>query len=200
MIGSSIGAICVGLLAVGYNAKELESIVKNLNFEEFTDDTFGYIRDLYRLFKQYGICKGDTIKNWYGDMIANKTNNRDITFAQVFARFDIDLTITGTCLDRKCTDYFNKTTNPDMPIVDAVRISMSIPGFFCSVKYNNCTYVDGGILNNYPIWYYPDIENTIGLKLVDKTIEREDAQIYHDVVQIKNIRDYTVSLVDSMMR
>lgn len=200
MIGSSAGAICVGLLAVGYSPAELDVIMKNLNFEEFTDDSFGYIRDLYRLCTQYGICKGDKFTKWYGDMVENKIGNRNITFSQVYDKTGIDLTVTGTCLDTKSTVYFNKTTYADMPIVKAVRISMSIPGVFCAIKHNGCTYVDGGILNNYPIWYYHDTAETVGMKLVDKNIEKEDSDIYHDTVRITGIRGYIVSLIDSMLR
>lgn len=200
MIGSSAGAICVGLLAVGYTAVELEDIMKTMNFEEFTDDTFGYIRDIYRLCTQYGVCKGEKFVKWYGEMINKKTGNKNITFQQVFELTGIDLTVTGTCLDTKNTIYFNKSTHANMTIVQAVRISMSIPGVFCAVKYNGGTYVDGGLLNNYPIWYYPDIKETVGMKLADKGIEKEDSQIYHDSAPIKNFRDFVVSLVDSVLR
>ena len=46
---------------------------------------------------------------------------------------------------------------PDMPVAEAVRISMSIPLFFTAKKRVHpqmgfrCVYVDGGVLNNFPV-------------------------------------------------
>jgi NTE family protein len=36
-----------------------------------------------------------------------------------------------------------------MPVIEAVRASMSIPFIFGCVKYNGLMYVDGGLLNNF---------------------------------------------------
>ena len=48
---------------------------------------------------------------------------------------------------------FSSETTPDFSIADAARISMSIPIFFAAVRANprEDVYVDGGLLDNYPI-------------------------------------------------
>eukprot|EP00058_Branchiostoma_floridae_P005975 XP_002591463.1 hypothetical protein BRAFLDRAFT_119265 [Branchiostoma floridae] len=55
-------------------------------------------------------------------------------------------------------EYCHVKTTPDMPIRIAIRMSMSIPGFFQPVKYTKngreCLFVDGGICCNYPIHSY----------------------------------------------
>ena len=50
-------------------------------------------------------------------------------------------------------------------------MSTSIPFIFCAEKYNNSIYVDGGLLNNYPIKLYEEYENmdnVLGCKLVTR--------------------------------
>jgi len=49
---------------------------------------------------------------------------------------------------------FSFESRPDMKMVLAVRISMSIPVLFTAVQYANCTWVDGGVAMNFPIQYF----------------------------------------------
>ena len=59
----------------------------------------------------------------------------------------------GTNLSTQFPSVYSAETTPDFPIWHAVRISMSIPLFFASVKLppNNQILVDGGVSWNYPI-------------------------------------------------
>jgi len=108
------------------------------------------------------------------------------------------------------TEVFSVEHTPNVVIADAVRASMSIPVFFTPVtikeknslghlqerKYwngNVVNYMDGGVLDNYPMWIFDDIKycfdetfqipsnmrcsiqnpNTLGFRLLDdKTIEK----------------------------
>jgi NTE family protein len=202
IIGSSAGAICAGLLAIKYTSSELETIMKGLNMNQLTDDTWGFFRDIYRLFHYYGVYRGDAFISWYSKLIENKTGDKNFTFIQVYEKYNIDLTITGTCLNKQTTVYFNYINTPTMPIVNAVRISMSIPGVFCAVKMGDCVYVDGGVLNNYPINYYNNIENTLGFKLVDNTDNSnpENNIMYNDFNVVHGLKDFISLTINSMMR
>jgi NTE family protein len=70
----------------------------------------------------------------------------------------------------------------DLPVAEAVRMSMSIPFFFSPVRWKHpdgkqqLTLVDGGMLSNFPVWLFdtPDLPDwpTFGLRLV--TAEARD--------------------------
>lgn len=54
---------------------------------------------------------------------------------------------------------------PTSRIADAVRISMSIPLFFAAFRnIRNDVYVDGGLLNNFPVKLF-DLSETMKTKL-----------------------------------
>jgi predicted acylesterase/phospholipase RssA len=62
-----------------------------------------------------------------------------------------ELYLTGTKISDASLRVFSADSDPDMPIVDAVRITMSFPGGFMPVEYQGYYYADGGIADNYPM-------------------------------------------------
>lgn len=236
--GSSAGAIVAASLAVGYTADEIVSIMSDTDFTQFKDDSWGVVLDVYRFVNNYGIYKGDRFLEWFKNLIKAKTNDENFTFKQLYDKSQKELVLTGTCLNKAITYYFHYKKWPDMPIALAVRISMSIPLVYKAVKLHTKTpknpmttpypnphpnnepieyiesediMVDGGLLNNYPIWCFDGIEigdnkvdgdkmessKTLGFKLMSSN-EKKDDQLYYYDSPIGNIVDYVKALIDSM--
>lgn len=164
--GSSSGAITAGLLAVRCPIGRLEKILGDTDFNLFKDDSFGVLRDTYRVFEEYGFYKGDYFQQWYADLLKEQTGTVDITFRGVYEKYGTDLKITASNLSRQCLEVYDHRKTPDMKVSDAVRRSMSIPLFFkCVRNKEQQVLVDGGLLNNYPINLF-DLRETLGLKLI----------------------------------
>jgi predicted patatin/cPLA2 family phospholipase len=52
----------------------------------------------------------------------------------------------------KCEiEYLSADNNPDLPCLTALRMSCNIPVIFERFKYMDSFYIDGGIVNNFPI-------------------------------------------------
>ena len=153
--GTSAGAMVAVLIGLGYTAKELKDILWDLNFTEFLDDTFGMIRDTDRLINEYGWYKGDFFRNLMADFIKDKTGNGEATFRDLAnAHKYRDIYLIGADLSTGFSKVFCFKHTPDVKVADAARISMSIPLFFRAVQNINNdghVYVDGGLLDNYPI-------------------------------------------------
>jgi NTE family protein len=64
---------------------------------------------------------------------------------------------TGTNFTKKRLEVFNENLTPDMPLYLAARISGTFPWFFKTVLYNGCEYMDGGVLNNFPMQVFDDL-------------------------------------------
>jgi NTE family protein len=152
--GTSAGAIIGLLIGLNFSLKEVEEILLNLDFTKFLDDSVGLVMDTARLLTEYGWYKGDTFRNWLGDLIAAKTGNPNATFQEISkaqAGFK-EMFFIATNLSTRSSTVFSAEHTPDTCVADAIRMSMSIPLLFAAKKdADHEVYADGGILDNYPI-------------------------------------------------
>lgn len=150
--GTSAGAINATLFALGFTIAEQRRILKKLDFNNFMDDSWGLVRDTERLVKKFGWYKGDFFHHWISGLINKKLRNPHATFKDLKAAGRPDLYVYGTNLSTRFGEVFSIEHTPTTRIADAVRISMSIPLFFAAFRNaRRDVYVDGGVLNNYPV-------------------------------------------------
>jgi len=155
--GTSAGAITAALLALGAGWTEVRDIVGGTDFSEFMDDSWGFVRNLFRLFKDFGLCKGKAFTKWMRDQIGAMAGNPNLTFTDLEKLKEQDpakfrsLYVVGTNLSKQIPEVFSAEQTPNMMIGEAIRISMSIPMVFAAILSNKETWVDGGITWNYPI-------------------------------------------------
>ena len=150
--GTSAGAINAVLFGLRYSSSEIKSILMNQDFSIFLDDSWGFVRNTYRLITKFGWYEGDFFRNWIGSVIKEKTGNTEATFSDLRRLGFRDMYFVGTNLSTSLYEVFSFEHTPLMSIADAVRISMSIPLFFAAPKnVRGDIYSDGGILDNYPI-------------------------------------------------
>jgi len=61
-------------------------------------------------------------------------------------------------------EYLSPTSHPDLSVLHAIRMSCTFPFLFEPYKYEDKLYLDGGIVDNFPIEYEMDDENlSIGI-------------------------------------
>lgn len=223
--GTSAGAITAGLLALGFSHQEITEILKSTNFRHFMDGSF--LGNLFGFIKFYGWFKGKVFQRWFESLVEKKTGSKNTTFAALADKSIIDkkyrlLYVIGTNVNKDETELFSAETTPHMRIADAIRISMSIPIFFRSVKRKGITYVDGGVYYNYPIdlfdnkkyvspphslpiTYNPDPDavynkETLGLRVDNKDeIARDLKKRATPKTKIKNLKQYVVALVGGLL-
>ncbi len=150
--GTSAGAINALVYALGYTLEEQKDIISSIDFAKFKDRSW-IVADIRRVFSKFGLYKGEFFENWIGDLIEAKLGSRLATFADLQKTGLPDLYVYGTNLNTGFSEVFSHERHPNMPLMQAVRISMSIPLFFTSVKQGEYddTYVDGGVMSNYPV-------------------------------------------------
>ena len=158
--GTSAGSIIALLVGLGYKINEIKEELEKMSMKNFMDDDIGAIRDIYRLlFNGYGWFKGDVFMEWIEEIIYKKTKNKNSTFKDIKGNPEFKgMFFQGTNLSTHFVETFSTEEKQceDMLLKDAIRISMSIPLFFKSVKRNDCYYVDGGVLSNYPVRLFDD--------------------------------------------
>ncbi|XP_046550857.1 uncharacterized protein LOC124260576 [Haliotis rubra] len=151
--GASAGAIQAVLIAVGCDSSEMESYMGE-DWNELLRDG-GFFGGVRNLFKRFGWHPGNRIYEWFGDILRLKTGSEDITFEQIRKKYGRELCVVVTNLNLMTAEYCHPKTTPDMPVRVAVRMSMSLPGLFTPILYNQHgsedTFIDGGTLCNYPV-------------------------------------------------
>lgn len=174
--GTSAGAINAVLLACGYSRSEQRKILSEMDFNRFMDDSFGFLRDAKRLIDEYGWYKGDYFREWIGALMADKIGSPHATFTDFRIKGRPDLYLVGANLSTGFAEVFSAEHTPTMRVLDAVRISMSLPLFFTAVRnVRGDVYVDGGLLNNYPIKLFDRQKYVDNAKAARKT-EYYDAE------------------------
>ncbi len=187
--GSSVGALVASLVAIGYNVKEIKQLMLDIDFNKLLDDKFGIIRDIYNFIKNYGYASGEYIYKLAGKLIKAKTGNADYTLLDLYKDKQKELIITTVNLNTRSIVYLkhDNINYLNISIRQAIRMSISIPFVFQPVKYQDCYYCDGGVLNNYPIHCF---DNALGLKLVQDVPEKEE---------INNLYEYSYAYIETFL-
>ena len=154
VIGSSAGALTAMLFACGLNSEQIKNAILELPMSDMKDDDIGIIRDTGRFINEFGYYKGERLEVEIGNILEKYMGDSNINFNNLYKKTGIELTVTLTCVDKAETWYANYSTEPDMEVKKAVRISMSIPWAFASVKYKGYRFCDGGVYDNFPIDYW----------------------------------------------
>ena len=110
-----------------------------------------------------GLFAGAAFVAWLAEKLAAKGIRRDDTLSTFFAKKQVDLSVVASDTSDVEMLVLNQRTAPDVPVVWAVRMSMSIPFVWREViwqegwgryqgraKAGNAI-VDGGVLSNFPI-------------------------------------------------
>jgi len=148
IVGTSIGAVVGTLYGLGIVPNDIFNAFANIN-----DNALLKYTDLDSFFQSYGIDTGEYFMAYLVDIFLQHNANPLITFKNYQKIYGKRLVLTGSNITKHETEYFSTVNTPDMRVLDAIRISISIPFLFSAVKYNNHVYVDGGITDNYPLQY-----------------------------------------------
>lgn len=184
--GTSVGAIISLLLLIGYEPMELFYVTYKINIDDLLNINFK------SLINTFGLYSNEPILYVVKSLMKEKKVKINITFKQLKEKFNKTLAISGVCLNDNSLHFFDHNTHPDMPIIHAIKISISIPLMFESVIYNNKTWVDGACICNYPLEYFKDnLEQTIGICL------KYDKTTYDS---FDSIKDYIVQLMKCLIK
>ena len=167
--GTSMGGIVGALSAYGYSAREIEKVVKEIDWASLFIDgkerdfmsysnktadakyfmTIGF--DRKGMKNAPGIISGQKIQNKFYELVGpcSSTDNFD------------DLETPFRCV---ATDILTgkEVVLKDGSLADAMRSTMSIPGIFTPVQRGEYLLVDGGVVNNLPV----DVMQEMGADII----------------------------------
>jgi len=185
--GTSAGAINALIFALGYDIRAQQEILRSSDFTRFLDSSFGVIRDIRRLARHFGWYKGDFFSTWIAHLVREQLGSERATFRDLQRAGRPELHVVGANLSTGYAETFSVERSPDMPLVAAIRISMSIPLFFAAVRSGprGDVYVDGGVVRNYPVKLF-DRQRYIDM---DKEASAARYAVYYDRENERRIRE-----------
>lgn len=189
LAGSSVGAVICFLYNIGYDPKDMYDVLEQIDFTQLIK----YIEPENLLVEPcFGISSPEPILYSIYSFMKKKNINKNLTFSQLYDMTKTTLIITGTCLNDLSLKYFSHTTTPDMQILKALRITISIPFIFRPYLYDGKLWVDGGVMNNFPIDSFNDrLDDVVGIYMDD---------IYDNVNEIGEIQDYFMRVLKCVFR
>jgi len=165
-VGCSAGAIFAYLLNIGYTWQELYKVGMDFNFSQYHNF------DIEKFFEQYGLNDGRKMINFMKALTRQKNLSQNLTFLELYNVSRIKLIISATCISDSTLEYFDYIKSPNMKVLTAVRLSMSIPYYFTTETYNGKLYVDGAVLEHIPLSLFKPSEKILALSLIN-TFEKK---------------------------
>lgn len=170
IVGTSVGSIVGGMYSVGYSPDEIEKTVLNLKFnslltnskdrnlknieEKIENDKYPFTMSIDKNLKlsfPMGILNGENIYLQLKDIFSRAENIKN------FNELPIEYRAITTDLQTG-----KEVILSDGDLAIATFKSMAIPSFLEPIKDENKFYVDGGVVNNFPI----DVALSLGADII----------------------------------
>jgi NTE family protein len=165
--GTSIGALISALIVVGYTPDDLYDFIMMFDINKMKSfNLSNIIGKFMQIIEQHGLDDGDRIEMIVKKMFEKKNISSTVTFKELYEKTKKNLIVTASCMNDANIYYLSYENYPDMEVIKAIRMSISIPFYFVPVKYGTKKYIDGGCIDNYPISLFDDkLDNVIGIYL-----------------------------------
>jgi predicted acylesterase/phospholipase RssA len=130
--------------------------------ETFADNLWNLIADASPVYRVYvnlvyegGIFDGTALLDTMNKLIGARRNARgEVRFRDL----PIPLAVISADIDSSSMVVLSAATQPNMPVAEAVRRSMSIPFVFRPRMEGTHEIMDGGLCSNYPFWLFSATE------------------------------------------
>jgi len=192
--GTSAGSLLCLLIILGFSSSEIIKFIETFNMEKIfhvnTDDFFtnysicnnNKFEKLIKLFINFKITTND---------LENIDNNfENITMLELFNKTNKFLTITTISLKQKKAIYIDHLNFPNLPVCKAILMSCSIPLIFQPIPWEDDLYIDGALIDNFPLFTIPhnEVKNTLGLETcINHSINYSCSDIYDYLLNIYKI-------------
>ncbi|KAI8485698.1 hypothetical protein Bbelb_365320 [Branchiostoma belcheri] len=142
--GTSAGAITAALLAIGLTPQEMLEELSSKNLLEVVLDArgkpFHWIPGMKRfiqvvdLVARKGACPGLKFMKWFGEILERHLKKRGLPLDKdIYHVLGVELCIVAYNVNYDVESYFHVKTTPILRVREAVRMSMSIPGWYLSM-------------------------------------------------------------------
>ncbi len=178
--GTSIGTVIGCIIAMNYDWKTLDDYLITRPWHQ----TFPVnLNTVFNAYSNCGIFDKRFIQTIMHPLLLGKHMDPNITLKGFYNATQVKMNFVTTNIETVTQEVFSHESHPDILLTDALYFSCCVPVLFRPEHYNGIIYLDGGILNNYPldicIENGADPDEIIGVQLLGekKTSIRTDSLI-----------------------
>lgn len=161
-VTTSGGSISTGMFLAGVGIEDLRTMCQAITN---TEDVMDY--DVPKFMKRFGLIKGDFVFTVIEKVIRARTGLPEaFNFEQFRAHTGKRMVICSYCVDDAMIKFFDADKTPGVSVVDAMRMSCSIPFFFQACEFEGKMFVDGAVCEYTQLSHIPpsERETTIVIK------------------------------------
>jgi NTE family protein len=145
---TSVGSIIGAFICLKYDWETLNKYI----IERPWHDAFKVnAKQIFDSYYNKGLFDKKLAEIIFKPLLEAKDLNLNITLKEFYDYSKIDLHIFTFELNTFKTVELSHTLFPDLSLIQSLTMSSSLPGIFVPTIIDNCCYIDGGILCNYPI-------------------------------------------------
>ena len=146
----SAGAIVSGLILIEQDWNLLDDYILKRPWDKLINVN---PTAMFNLWQQKGIFDETIIKEIIKPFLQSKDYNINITLKDIYDKTGVELFIYTTNINSSSleTVVLNHNTFPDLELYKAITMSSAFPLMFIPICIDNNCYIDGGLLNNFPL-------------------------------------------------
>ncbi len=148
-VGTSAGALLALMLVLGLRSDDMLRFIKDKFIKRKCHELD--VDQVIDFAETWGLDNGSRIMAMVSDMISTVTGESDMTFIQLAKHTGKNLVVCVSNVSIGTHEFMSLESTPDMSVLTALRMSMSVPVVFTPVHANGMIYVDGGMFDNFPI-------------------------------------------------
>jgi predicted acylesterase/phospholipase RssA len=150
MYGCSIGAFLAVVISLGYEWTWLDDYILKRPWEKVFSLT---PQNFWEVYEQKGLLGEKIVLESLKPLLEAKDLPEQCTLQELyeFNHIDIHLYTTNINSVRLTKVDLSHTTHPTLPVIKALCMSMSYPLAFKPICMGEDCFIDGGLLNNFPL-------------------------------------------------
>jgi predicted acylesterase/phospholipase RssA len=106
---------------------------------------------IFRFYKNHGLYGVKEFTETLRPVLQGKDMSVNITMREFYEKTGIELHFFVTEINKFCVIDFSYKTHPNQSLVEACYMSCCYPFGFTPIYRDGCCYLDGGIINDYPV-------------------------------------------------
>jgi predicted patatin/cPLA2 family phospholipase len=205
--GTSVGSI-IGLFICFHKLGVSNEVIKDYIIKRPFHETYKInMNQILNIYDSKGIYNKDSAFILFKPFFQTIELSTEITMKELYKLTSIELFFYTVEINQFVLKELSHITTPDLPVIDAIYMSSTLPLIMSPLIKNNECFIDGGILCNYPILECLKNESLMNQSLKND-LEKEILGINYNYNTFKkitlvnentNVVDYIITILNNII-